>query len=70
MLEITCKQYLLLLDKISGLKRGQEILKSENKRKAKKIKEQYEELQKQETQIELLTDQVERMNEDGQNQKT
>lgn len=70
MLEITCKQCLLLLDKISGLKRGQEILKSENKRKAKKIKEQYEELQKQETQIELLTDQVERMNEDGQNQKT
>ena len=66
--EITCKQCLLLLDQNGKLKRGQELLKFENKRKAKKIKEQYEELQKQERQIELLTDQVERMGEDRQNE--
>lgn len=33
------------------LKRGQDLLKIENKRKAGKIKEQYEELQKMEEQL-------------------
>lgn len=62
---IDCKQCVKLLDENGRLKRGQELQRSENKRKAEKIKKQYEELQKQETQINLLTDQVEKMSEDG-----